>query len=101
MMELGGNIQLVGFREVDGGSMIIIKKIVGNYVRQFSGADQKFQSFSLTLKQVHEHSDDSGKYELHAKLIGEREHNAEIVDYNLMFAVDKVLKKIENSLNKK
>lgn len=30
-LELGGNIQLTGFSELNGGQMIVLKKIVGNY----------------------------------------------------------------------
>jgi hypothetical protein len=100
-IELGGNIQLVGFKEIDRGSLVIVKKIVGNYVKQFATKDPKFQRFTLSLKIIHPHEENGekvGKHELHAKLVGEREHNAEIVDYNLMFAIDKVMKKIESSM---
>ncbi|MBN2458515.1 hypothetical protein JXB31_05280 [Candidatus Woesearchaeota archaeon] len=96
MIELGGNIELVGFREVDGGSMIIIKKIVGNYARQFSDKSKDFKKLTLSLKKVHER-EKSEKYELHAKMVADKDHNSEVTDRNLLIAVDKVLKKIQNS----
>jgi len=30
-LQLGGNINLSGFKEIDSGSMVVLKKIVGNY----------------------------------------------------------------------
>ena len=35
-VELGGNIQLNGFSRLDGASMIILKKIVGNYAKKIA-----------------------------------------------------------------
>ena len=35
-MQLGGNIELSGFSGVDGASMIVLKKIIGNYGKHFS-----------------------------------------------------------------
>ena len=36
MMQLGGNIQLIGFREIDPARLIVVKKMVGNYVKKIS-----------------------------------------------------------------
>jgi hypothetical protein len=93
-VELGGNIRLSGFSEIDSASMIIVKKLVGTFVKKIADRNPKFQGLILTLKKVHgiEHS---RKFELSANLIAERHYNADITDKNLMFAVDKVLKKIE------
>ena len=45
-LQLGGNIELSGFREIDPASMVIIKKIVGNYARKFS---DHFDGFEIGL----------------------------------------------------
>ncbi|MBD3259811.1 hypothetical protein GF371_04255, partial [Candidatus Woesearchaeota archaeon] len=42
-IKLGGNIELSGFRDLDGGTMVILKKIVGNYVRKLSDNSEKFE----------------------------------------------------------
>lgn len=96
MIELGGNIELTGFRELDSSTMIVLKKIIGSYARQFSDKNPDFKKLSLRLKKVHER-ETSEKYEIQAKMSAQKEYNAEVTDRNLMFAVDKVLKKIQNS----
>lgn len=100
-IELGGSIRLSGFGEIDGGSMIIVKKIIGSFVKKISERNDKFQSLAVTLKKVHgtEESESSGKYEIHAKLVADKLYNADVTHMNLMFAVDKVLKKVEAGMS--
>jgi len=99
-IELGGSIRLSGFKDIDGGSMIIIKKIVGSFVKKVSEKNSKFQSLTVTLKKVHasDESETSGKFELQANLIAEKPFNSEVTHQNLMFAVDKVLRKVESGM---
>jgi len=96
--ELGGHIRLSGFRDVDGASMIIIKKIVGSFVKKISEKNKDFKSLTMTLKKVHgsEESETSGKYELQANLIADKPYNSDVTHQNLMFAVDTALKKVES-----
>jgi len=96
-IELGGSIRLTGFSDIDGGSMIIAKKIIGTFVKKVSEKNPKFQSLTVTLKKIHgsEESKTSGKYELHANLAADKNYNAEVTHVNFMFAVDKVLQKVE------
>ena len=35
-LELGGNIQLTGFRDLDPAALVIVKKIVGNFVKEMN-----------------------------------------------------------------
>lgn len=98
MIELGGNIELVGFKDnVDGASLIVLKKIIGNYVRRFSDANDDFEKISIHLKLIHARPDaTASKYEVNAKLIKSGKPIAtEVVNNNLFFAVDSALKKIE------
>lgn len=93
---LGGNIQLSGFKEVDGGSMVILRKIVGNYARKFSDRSNTFESLSLRLKTVHQ-TEASQKHEIHAKLIDNgKPYTAEVLERNLFVAVDSGLKKVDS-----
>ena len=101
LQSLGGNIDLVGFREVDGGSMIVVKKLVGNYTKKFSSRLSNFERLVISMKPVHSSNDKGGAYELRGKILydGKSDH-ADITDHNLFFAVDNVLKKLEKlSLN--
>ncbi len=93
IQQLGGNIELTGFREIDGGSMIILKKIIGNYARKFSDRLGNMEKLSLTVKQI-----GSDQFQLNAKLIaGGNVHTAEVVDRNLFVIADSALKKIESA----
>ncbi len=97
--QLGGNIVLSGFKGMDGGTMIVLKKIIGNYARRFSTV-QGFERIQVTMKPVHE-VENSKKYEVIAKLTYKGETvNAETIDHNIFAAVDDVLKKIENGISK-
>ena len=98
ILELGGNIELKGFSDVDKGSMVIVKKIIGNYAKKFSEKNKDFSKLVLTMKGVHER-EKSEKYELHGNvLLGGQTVAAKITDRNLFYAIDKVLKKLENGM---
>ncbi|MBN2422730.1 hypothetical protein JXB41_05865 [Candidatus Woesearchaeota archaeon] len=95
MIELGGNITLVGFKEIEPSKMIVLKKIIGNYTRKFTEQCKKFESITITLKSVHE-IEKSEKYEIQVKLMdNSKPINSEVTDKNLFVAVDSSLKKIE------
>ncbi|MFH1398592.1 MAG: hypothetical protein ABIG95_00590 [Candidatus Woesearchaeota archaeon] len=90
-MELGGNISLSGFSVLDRDSMVIVKKIVGNYTRKFSETGS-FEKLHLRMKVVH----GTEKYELHGMVVDKgKQYPSEITDRNLYFAIDRVFKKIE------
>ena len=36
MIELGGNINLDNFEEIEKGQLIVVKKVVGNYTKKIS-----------------------------------------------------------------
>jgi len=90
-VELGGNIQLNGFSRLDGASMIILKKIVGNYAKKLSEKGP-FEKLSVTMDEYEENL-------LKAELINKGNSiTAETSNNNLFFALDKVLKEIDNKL---
>ena len=90
IMQLGGNISLAGFKELEPAKMIVVKKITGNYVKKMQEKSNKFESLHLHLKNVH-----ASKYELQAKVVvNGQPYNSETVDFNLFFALDKALAKI-------
>jgi ribosome-associated translation inhibitor RaiA len=98
-LDLGGNIQLTGFSDIDKGEMIILKKIIGNYARKFSDRSDKFEQLSVTMKPVHK-TEASSIFEMHAKLIDNgKPIVGEHSDRNIFVATDAVLKKVEKGLN--
>lgn len=51
MIELGGNIKLKGFNELDAATLIVVKKIVGNYTKKLSNDHPDFTELLLELNQ--------------------------------------------------
>lgn len=97
--KLGGNIQLTGFKAIDSSSMVVLKKIIGNYAKRIAELAKKLETLHITLKPVHER-EKSEKYEVHAMVVdGGKIYASETVDRNLFVAVDNVLKKIVNELD--
>ena len=95
---LGGNIELSGFKEIDGSSMIVIKKIVGNYVKNISEQNKDFEKLHLVMKEIHK-TPKSEKYEMHAKAtVAGKVITAEVTEMNLFVVVDQVLKKLESEI---
>jgi len=99
-VELGGQIKLCGFTEVDGGSMVVLKKIIGNYARKISDNSKDFQGLQVTLKKLHE-SGGHPKFEVIAKAVNAgHAHSAEVVDRNIFVAVDGALRKVLHMFHK-
>lgn len=95
-LQLGGNIELSGFSGLDGGTMIVLKKIVGNYARKMSEKASKFERLGLTMKTVHDN-----QFEMHAKLLDKGSAiTSSVTERNLFVAVDSALKKIMNKISK-
>lgn len=95
MIELGGNITLVGFKDVGFSEMVVVKKIVGNYARKISDKIGGLDELTMTVKPIHHTSEDSFKYELHVKVIQKgKVYTTEVVDFNLFVAIDDAMKKI-------
>ena len=90
MIELGGNITLEGFENLEPGALVIVKKVVGNYTKKISNNILNFERILISLDK-----DDLNnvKVKLHK--------NGEVVmeegsDSNLFFALDKALSKFNS-----
>ncbi|MBW3015881.1 hypothetical protein KY330_05655 [Candidatus Woesearchaeota archaeon] len=99
ILQLGGSIELTGFRELDPGSMVILKKIIGNYARKMSDLSSNFERLSLRMKPIHA-TEASAKFEIKAKLIDNgKAFNSEVIDRNVFVAVDSALKKLQTEIS--
>ena len=98
-MELGGNISLNGFSGQDRDTMVIVKKLVGSYVKTLCEENDGFKSLSLNLNTGTESSNPQ-KFLLEGILVADDEYKAEAEEKNLMIAIDKVLKKLEEKCKK-
>ncbi len=89
-IELGGKITLSGFSAVEPGKMVVVKKIIGNYVKKMEDRVQNFEKVSVHLKAVH-----NSEFELKAKLTANgQSYNSDVTDFNLFFAISKAMDKI-------
>lgn len=94
MIELGGNITLVGFKEIEKAELVVVKKLVGSYTRKMSDIVSGFENLTVTLKIVHK-TEGSEKYELHAKaMVNGKPVTSEITERNMFVGLDDVLKKV-------
>jgi hypothetical protein len=86
MMKLGGNIVLDGCDNLEPATLIVLKKMVGNYARKISEKN----SFDELMIKV-QNSGDNYKLEATLTKVGSQEiKNAE--DNNLFFALNNALK---------
>lgn len=91
---LGGNIELWGFGALDMGSMIVLKKIIGNYARKFADTHG---SEKLALRIAAQ----GDSFALNGSVVAQgREMSAAHEDKNVFVLVDAVLKKLEAELQK-
>lgn len=89
---LGGNIELSGFRMLDGGSMIVLKKIIGNYARKFAD-NHHSEKLHLHLARESDTYALTGSVHIQGQAV-----TATHADKNVFFVVDTVLKKLETQL---
>jgi hypothetical protein len=95
---LGGSIELVGFKGLDGGSMIILKKMIGNHVRKMTDIADNFEKLTVTMKKV---GSGNNKFEIQAKVMDNgRPYASEVTDFNLFFTTDKALSQILNQMSR-
>lgn len=93
-VSLGGNIELVGFKQVSLADVVVVKKLVGHYTRKIQEQSQNFEKIQIFLKEIHK-IDNNSKHEIHVKVIdGGKVFNSEVVDKNLFIALDNTLKKV-------
>jgi hypothetical protein len=97
-VKFGEQIVLSGFNSLDGGSMHILRKVVGNHVRKLSDKCNNFQELKLVMKTVHK-TEASEMYEIRGTLLDNgKSYGSELTDRNVFMAVSGVLEKIEREM---
>jgi len=98
MINLGEHIELTGARELDRGEVVVLKKMIGNYIKKISEQKEGFEKFKVTIKKVHE-TERNRKFQVHGKMIVNGHiYSAEITDFNLFFALNSIFSKIEKEI---
>lgn len=99
-MELGGNIELVGFNDIDVSEMVVLKKIIGNFTRKLADhMGDDYQKLIIDMKHVHGIS--SSKFQVQAKLMTQgKPYASEVTENNLFVCISDVMKKLEAQIMK-
>jgi len=87
-VSLGGGIELNGFKDIEGAKMIVLKKIIGNYVKQIQEKKSDYEKISITRE---------GDQDITIKLdltAGGTKTEAEETQNNLFSATANAFKKI-------
>lgn len=93
-LNLGGNIELVGFKQVSMAEVVVVKKIVGQYTRKIEEHSVKFEKIMIALKEIHK-IENSAKHEVHVKALDNgKAFSAEVVDKNIFVALDSAMRKV-------
>jgi hypothetical protein len=97
IMQLGGNIELAGFNELEPAKLVVVKKLVGNYTKKMRERCESFEQLNVTMKGIR-----NSQFELHAKLMDNgTPYTAEATDFNVFFALDAVLGGVHKRLTVK
>jgi len=88
-VSLGGNIQLTGFQNVENAKSVVLKKMIGSYVRQIQEKREDYEKIVITLE-----GDENNPTIKITLTAGGNEIAAEESTNNLFTALDTTLKKI-------
>lgn len=84
MIELGGNIKLENFEEIDRGILVVAKKMIGNYTKQISEKNTNFKGITVTKE---------GEYGVKIVCVCDKEIEEKSEEKNLLFSLGKALEK--------
>ena len=82
MIELGGNIKLDGFDNLEPAKLIVIKKLVGSHTKKATEKTQNFKEIMISLKT-------QNPFEIEIKLMSDKETISSTSDKNIFYALDK------------
>ena len=96
-INLGDRIKLVGFKQTQPGSVIIAKKIVGNYVKKLEDSLGKLDEITIYTKPVHGDTNDKAEVKVKAIKNG-KVFTSEMTDFNMFVTMSKVFDKLFNEI---
>ncbi len=83
-MELGGNIELINFDDIEHGKLIVIKKLIGNLTKEIT--DKNFKNIKIELNNK----------EIDIKLtLKDKIKTSKESDENIFYAINKAFKKLK------
>lgn len=93
-IKLGDRIELCGFGKLDSATMIVLKKMIGNFTRKFEENCKQFEQLKIDFAKL-----DEKEFKLSASLVdGERTFPAELEGRNLFISVGDILRELEKEV---
>ncbi len=100
LINLGETIQLSGFKIIDSGELIVVKKLIGTQVRKFQDMLPGFERLAIHLKPIHK-TEKNMQFEISAEIVYEgKVKNSKAIDRNLFMGLSIIFKKFEAMLQK-
>ncbi len=91
MIELGGNIKLKGFSELDAATLIVVKKVVGNHTKKLSQDHPDFSELIIDLNKNDNNYNINANFTKHSEVL-----NSEAKGNNLFFTLSEALNGIKS-----
>jgi ribosome-associated translation inhibitor RaiA len=92
VIQLGGNIELSGFKDVDRAQIVVVKKMVGSYVKTMSEKNSNFNKLKVSMAK------EGDNIKINAEMTADKNYTGEGTGNNLFIAFDLALKKIVDQL---
>ncbi len=91
-IQLGGNIELSGFKDIDRGKMVVVRKIVGNYAKIMSEKNSNFSKLKVNI------SGEGDDLKINSEMAADKNYTGEEAGNNLFVVLDSALKKIVSQI---
>jgi ribosome-associated translation inhibitor RaiA len=92
IIQLGGNIDLGGFKDVDRAEMVVVRKIVGHYAKIMSEKKTGFSKLKVGM------SKEGNDFKIDAEMTADKAYTGEETGNNLFIVLDAALKKIVSQI---
>ena len=99
--DLAGKVEFSGFKGIDEPAMADVQASVRKKLKRLAEVCKGIEKLTVQLKKVHT-LPRSEKYEVHTRLTiaNGKTYTSTITDYNLLFAIEKALDRIETEASK-
>jgi len=93
-MKLGEQIEITGFDDIEPALLIVVKKMIGNQVKDLSEKKEGFENLKIILKGSKEEG-----YDIEGSLtINKKENKCSVKNSNLFFAINALFEGLQKGL---
>lgn len=93
-MKLGEQIEITGFDDIEPALLVVVKKMIGNQIKELSEKNEGFENIKIMLKGSKEEG-----YEIEGSLMmNKKENKGSVKNSNLFFAINALFEELQKSL---